>query len=143
MNLFVSNFNIYDILKFTCRFSILFPFLKICHDWLPKVINLLNMQPLFLMVTKLSVADIITVANPQVIYGRVFYVRNRYSVHAEKCAIMQTKNKAQLKYCKIIIVKLHNDGIDYATPCEMCQKLLNKYKIDKIYSMLNGKFVRV
>ena len=79
----------------------------------------------------------------RVIYVSVFYVRNKYSVHAEKCAIMQVKNKHRLQYCKIVIVKINNRNIDFATPCEMCQKLLKKYKITKIYSVVNDKLVRI
>jgi cytidine deaminase len=63
----------------------------------------------------------------------VFYVPNRFSVHAERNAIMSVRNKSILKYCKIIIFRLDKSGnILPAEPCEMCSKLLQKYKITRI-----------
>ena len=40
-------------------------------------------------------------------------------------------------------IKINNNNIEYATPCDMCQKLLNKYQIRKIYSIINGKLIRI
>jgi deoxycytidylate deaminase len=62
------------------------------------------------------------------------YECNKYSIHAEKNAIMQIKNKDILKYCKIYIIKIKKDNInkyliEQGIPCPMCYNLLNKYKI--------------
>ena len=72
----------------------------------------------------------------------VFYRANTFSIHAEKNAIMQVKNKHRLRFCKIIIIKITNGIISYATPCQMCIKLLKKYGLTKIYTIDNGKIVK-
>lgn len=43
----------------------------------------------------------------------------------------------------MIIIKLSNGIPSYAKPCEMCYKLLNKYKINKLYSIENNKIVKI
>jgi cytidine deaminase len=63
---------------------------------------------------------------------RVFYEAKKYSVHAEKSAIMKVKNKHILKFCKIYIIKIKNNCIEHANPCEMCSKLLTKYGLQKV-----------
>jgi cytidine deaminase len=65
--------------------------------------------------------------------SRVFYEAYRYSIHAEKMAIMSVKNKNILKYCKIFIIKITKDGnIEQAIPCCNCTHLLKKYKIYQV-----------
>ena len=66
------------------------------------------------------------------IVNRVFYETNKYSVHAEKSAIMKIKNKNILSECNIYIGKIINNKLELATPCDACKKLLLKYKIDKV-----------
>ena len=61
------------------------------------------------------------------------YETNKYSIHAEKDAIMKVKDKNILKYCKIYIVKIKNDKLEQGIPCPMCYNLLKKYNINKIY----------
>jgi cytidine deaminase len=58
------------------------------------------------------------------------YECNKYSIHAEKHAIMKIKNKNILKYCKIYIIKIKNNDIEDGIPCPMCYHLLNKYKLN-------------
>ena len=65
----------------------------------------------------------------------VFYEAYKYSIHAEKNAIISVKNKNILSKSKIIIVKIINDKISYTNPCKMCSKLLNKYKLSRICSI--------
>jgi tRNA(Arg) A34 adenosine deaminase TadA len=62
----------------------------------------------------------------------VFYEPNKYSTHAEKDAIRKIKNKSILKKCKIYIIKVKNNEVVQATPCQMCCGLLKKYNITKI-----------
>jgi cytidine deaminase len=64
---------------------------------------------------------------------RVFYESYKFSTHAEKDAIKKVKDKNILKKCKIYIIKIKNDNVEQAIPCEMCNKLLKKYGINKIY----------
>ena len=61
------------------------------------------------------------------------YESNKYSIHAEKDAIMKIKNKNILQYCKIHIVKIKNGKLEQGIPCPMCYNLLQKYNINKIY----------
>jgi deoxycytidylate deaminase len=61
------------------------------------------------------------------------YETNKYSIHAEKDAIMKVKDKNILKYCKIYIVKIKNGQLEQGIPCPMCYNLLKKYNINKIY----------
>jgi hypothetical protein len=60
----------------------------------------------------------------------VFYESGKYSIHAEKDAIMSVRNPNILKYCKIIVIKLDsNDEIEPAISCPACAKLIQKYHI--------------
>jgi cytidine deaminase len=75
----------------------------------------------------------------------VFYETcGNHSIHAEKKAIINAKNKQILHECIIIIIKLVNNIISFTTPCDMCKKLLHKYNITKIYSInSNFKLIRL
>lgn len=64
----------------------------------------------------------------------VFYEANKYSTHAEKDAIRKIKNKHILRECKVYIIKIKNNELEHATPCQMCCNLLKKYKVTKIFS---------
>ena len=58
------------------------------------------------------------------------YEPNKHSVHAERHAIMNVKNKTILRKCSIIIFKITYSGvIKECQPCQMCQKLLDKYQL--------------
>ncbi len=72
----------------------------------------------------------------------VFYEPYKYGIHAEKNAIMNVKNKSLLSSSKIVIVRLADGKIVQAKPCEMCQNLLNKYKISKICTLRDDKIVK-
>ena len=63
---------------------------------------------------------------------RVFYEANKYSIHAEKDAIMKIKNKNILNKCNIYIGKIKNNKLELATPCNVCKNLLFKYNISKV-----------
>jgi hypothetical protein len=54
---------------------------------------------------------------------------------------MSVKDKSILPNCKIVIIRISGGEISYTTPCEMCKKLLNKYKIKKICSVYNDKVI--
>ncbi len=71
----------------------------------------------------------------------VFYEVYKHSIHAEKKAIMSVKDKTMLANSKLIVIKITNNKVSFTTPCDMCQRLLNKYKIPKICSMYNEKIV--
>lgn len=73
-----------------------------------------------------------------VITIRVFYKdyeQNKYSNHAEKNAINKINNKNILKECSVVIIKIINNKVEQAYPCEMCKKLLLKYGIKKIINI--------
>ncbi len=45
---------------------------------------------------------------------------------------MKVKNKNILPFCKFYIIKIKNNQIQQALPCDMCKKLLLKYGVTKI-----------
>jgi hypothetical protein len=61
----------------------------------------------------------------------VFYEANKYTVHAERCCIMnrEYKSKKILNKCKMIVVKITKGEPKITGCCDMCTKLVNKYKI--------------
>ena len=61
----------------------------------------------------------------------VFYEANKYTVHAERCCLMnrEYKTKKLLNKCKMIVVKITNGEAEVTGCCEMCTRLVNKYKI--------------
>ena len=63
----------------------------------------------------------------------VFYVPNRYTIHAEKDAIRKIGNKNILPECKIYIGRIINNKIQNAGPCQMCSNLIQKYDGNKIW----------
>jgi deoxycytidylate deaminase len=66
-------------------------------------------------------------------YNNNCYQHNKYSIHAERDAIMKIKDKSILKYCKIYSIRINNElNIHQGIPCDMCNKLLNKYNLTKI-----------
>ena len=76
------------------------------------------------------------------IYHNVFYenknyVRFRYAYHAEEDCIRKCKKKnIKLSQCKMYILRV-GDGV--CKPCVKCQKILNKYKISKVFCMNKHK----
>lgn len=56
---------------------------------------------------------------------------------------MNVKNKSILPECKIVIIKISNGEIACTHPCEMCKKLLNKYKLNNIHTIINDKMVKI
>ncbi len=64
------------------------------------------------------------------------YLKFKYSVHAEICAIKKIKNKTILKKCTLYVIRIKNNqccgtySIEYGYPCEHCMKIINKYKIN-------------
>jgi cytidine deaminase len=86
------------------------------------------------IVIRLFLLDII-VTSPSFTYqGVVFYVPNKYSIHAEKDAITKIKDKTILPDCKIYIGKIINNEIHPCGPCEMCSQLIQKYDGNKIWA---------
>ena len=71
----------------------------------------------------------------------VFYEAYKYGIHAEKNAIMSVKDKSLLSKSKIVIIRLKDGNIVEASPCKMCKKLLDKYKVSKICTLCDGKIV--
>ena len=67
------------------------------------------------------------------------YETYKHSIHAERNAIMNVKDKTILSSSKIIIIRLHDGNIVQAKPCEMCKNLLDKYKLYKIYTIVKDK----
>jgi deoxycytidylate deaminase len=57
-------------------------------------------------------------------------VANKYTIHAEQDCIRKCpKNK--INRCFMVLVKITH--LDNVAPCAMCAKLINKYKIKKVY----------
>jgi cytidine deaminase len=73
----------------------------------------------------------------------VFYEPNKFSVHAEREAIMNVKDKAILKECKIVIIRISNGKVTETTPCTMCSKLLNKYKLTNVNTLIDDKIIKI
>jgi cytidine deaminase len=73
----------------------------------------------------------------------VFYEAYKHSIHAERQAIMSVRNKKLLPKSKIVIVRLNNGIIVQAKPCEICQQLLNKYKLNNICTLCENKIVKI
>jgi deoxycytidylate deaminase len=72
-----------------------------------------------------------------VIINSVFYVPHKYTIHAEKMCIMNCKNKKIISKCIMVlfrIIKINNkyEFIDCQS-CHMCQKLVKKMGIKKVY----------
>ena len=69
--------------------------------------------------------------------NRVFYTPNKYTTHAEVDCIMKMKDKRILKRCSMLIVRLDkNDNCTSCGPCKCCGKIINKYGIKKIYTII-------
>jgi tRNA(Arg) A34 adenosine deaminase TadA len=64
------------------------------------------------------------------IKSRIPYVANKFTIHAEQDCIRKCP-KNIINKCIMILVKITN--LDNVAPCEMCAKLIKKYKIKKIY----------
>lgn len=63
----------------------------------------------------------------------VFYEPNKHTWHAEQKCIQKCKNKARLKKCTMIIIKIDkNDTMISGLPCRMCRSIIDKYKIKNI-----------
>ena len=48
---------------------------------------------------------------------------------------MKVKNKHILSKSKIYIIKIKQNQIEQAIPCKMCENLLTKYGVTKIYKI--------
>ena len=56
---------------------------------------------------------------------------------------MSVKNKTILPECKIVIIKITAGQVACTHPCTMCTKLLNKYKLNNIYTLKDGKMIKI
>jgi hypothetical protein len=88
------------------------------------------MDVLLYIGTKLLQQDSIVIRPSFIFLGVVFYVPNRYTIHAEKDAIRKIKNKNILSECKIYIGRIINNKIENSGPCSMCSDLICKYKLN-------------
>lgn len=64
------------------------------------------------------------------------YAPNKYTIHAERAAILKVKDKSVLPRCKIYIGKITDGELVHSGPCSMCDNLIKKLKIThtkKIY----------
>ena len=62
----------------------------------------------------------------------VFYEAKKYSRHAEQNCIANCKNKKIIEKCVMILVKISENENVY--PCNMCQHIIDKYKVKKVYT---------
>ena len=54
---------------------------------------------------------------------------------------MSVKDKSMLANSKLIVIKITDNKVSFTTPCDMCQKLLNKYKVQRICSIQDEKII--
>lgn len=74
-------------------------------------------------------------------YNRKFDVNcksrtNEFSMHAEEMCIIKANRISDFdfKNSTLVVVRINNSGkFMRSFPCDNCQKLINKYKIPKIY----------
>lgn len=62
--------------------------------------------------------------------SRVFYEPIKHTYHAEQLCIQRCKNKAMLKKCTLILVRI-TDGTN-VQPCSMCAHIIKKYGIPRV-----------
>lgn len=63
----------------------------------------------------------------------VFYVPNKYTIHAEQDCINKLKNKSILKDCILLVIKITPSGnLINSFPCNMCDRIIKKYKVRKV-----------
>jgi hypothetical protein len=62
----------------------------------------------------------------------VFYEVHKYSIHAEQDCIRKC-DKKYLKDCYMVLLILNNNPNINVCSCDKCTKLINKYKIKKVY----------
>ncbi len=91
------------------------------------------MLALLSIAIRLFLQDTIVISPSFTYLGAVFYVPNKYTIHAEKDAIRKIKDKTILPHCKIYIGKIINNELCPCGPCEMCSNLIQKYDCDKIW----------
>ncbi len=97
------------------------------------------MQLLSYIDIKLCHTDIIII-QPNVILNRsiIFYVSNKYSIHAEQSCINKFikrygNQKQILNKCVLYLIKINRDNNPIpCKPCKMCTKIINKYHINKV-----------
>lgn len=70
----------------------------------------------------------------------VFYVPNKYSIHAEQSCINKCKNKTIIRKCTLILVTVSNENVlKHCKPCDMCAHIIKKYKVRKVLCCYNTK----
>jgi tRNA(Arg) A34 adenosine deaminase TadA len=68
----------------------------------------------------------------------VFYVPNRYAIHAEQDCINKFlkrygNQKHIFKECTLFLIKMNQQNeLIKCEPCSMCQGIINKYGIDRV-----------
>lgn len=80
--------------------------------------------------------------NEVVAVGRNHYLDchpRLHSVHAEMDALMKVPRRLRRKPMSIVVVRVAGDGhLRLSRPCPICQKLLEKFRITKVYYSENG-----
>ena len=64
------------------------------------------------------------------ILNSVFYASKRYTIHAEQDCISKCSKKLISKATMILV---RETCVKEIGPCEMCKKLIKKYKIKNVY----------
>lgn len=71
------------------------------------------------------------------INSNTFYEPNKYSIHAEQNCISNCKNKNLIKNCDMLLLRISETND--VRPCNMCQHIIDKYNLKKLYTLSINK----
>jgi cytidine deaminase len=67
----------------------------------------------------------------------ILYESNKYSSHAEQNCIANCRDKYLISKCDMILLRI-SDSND-VRPCNLCQHLINKYNVKKLFVIALSK----
>jgi deoxycytidylate deaminase len=68
---------------------------------------------------------------------KILYKSNKYSSHAEQNCIANCKDKYLISKCDMLLLRIsHSDDV---RPCDMCQHIINKYNVKKLFTISFSK----
>ena len=72
-----------------------------------------------------------------IINSKMIYESNKYSSHAEQNCIANCKDKYLISNCNMLLLRI-SDSND-VRPCNICQHIINKYNVKKLYTISYSK----